>query len=805
MHAFCKFVFSVLPCICSILTSPFAFSYKDVKDESSKAFGFSKISGALPSFEAYLEDEFQEYVKNYTLLHEQAQNLISTKPSLLAIRQNPIVLSNYISGINKWQRDASNLSFTGGSFIRKLPVRNCVLPLQQKLRPIVLKQLYAYHEMGKNNIALDITAVAWNFRCFSERFRAIQLFESIGPKYALPTPRGNESAEDIYTTLKTAALAKIAKATPSRKKLFDILVGLIPSAVVVLEEFNSRTLLQEAIFQQAKQAMSDDLVSGMVSICEAWDTLVQGYCTFHPFADAMKNCTSVDVKVSVRNDDEDDGDKKKKEAASGDDVVVNYEIGDLSFNFPDVARKMRQDSEDGKFAVVTVKNKPSIAANVLSEQNFTEKALNSCLTKIKKATDKVKKDIKSMPGVNFSRVPELIKVVNTIKEQTFTQLRAFSEKVKSLMASVPAPLKAVQDQMSPELADIQKIAQADQPWTIKSSEFKNLQGLIRQANSSFMKELLFDYEPLQALISMYNDQFLGSPQLQINVNFQSSNDVIAMIHNVASSDWFTSIETSGDKEGLTHFFTQHLKLKYADMEKSVKRLEVVCKRVKESATDYVKNPKKKLLSKLRARVFKSVLVEQSLKLAFAPFGYTFCKLMTAKDAWVRAEIDAEFNAKLRDVLQRFMKLDFQLTFLVRAEFSNPAKILSQLPPSPEALEAQSLVAFFANPPALPLIGDVDSVMDSKGNLDKFYGGQFKDKQPLSVFSIKSSLHAFLVSWHSFFRPGKVPSKEHLEFKAPVVIKKMLTSSEKVISFKSDEQGVYLVFGDPAGKSSEEKA
>ena len=79
----------------------------------------------------------------------------------------------------------------------------------------------------------------------------------------------------------------------------------------------------------------------------------------------------------------------------------------------------------------------------------------------------------------------------------------------------------------------------------------NLQGLIRQANSSFMKELLFDYEPLQALISMYNDQFLGSPQLQINVNFQSSNDVIAMIHNVASSDWFTSIETSGDKEGLT--------------------------------------------------------------------------------------------------------------------------------------------------------------------------------------------------------------------------------------------------------------
>ena len=63
-----------------MLISLFAFSYKDVKYESSKAFGFSKISGALPSFEAYLEDEFQEFVKNYSILHEQAQNLISTKP-----------------------------------------------------------------------------------------------------------------------------------------------------------------------------------------------------------------------------------------------------------------------------------------------------------------------------------------------------------------------------------------------------------------------------------------------------------------------------------------------------------------------------------------------------------------------------------------------------------------------------------------------------------------------------------------------------------------------------------------------------
>jgi hypothetical protein len=788
-----------------MLTSPFAFSYKDVKDESSKAFGFSKISGALSSFEAYLEDEFQEFVKNYSILHEQAQNLISTKPSLLAIRQNPMVLSNYISGINKWQRDASNLSFTGGSFIRKLPVRNCILSLQQKLRPIVLKQLYAFHEIGKNNIALDITSVAWNFRCFSERFRAIQLFDSIGPTYALPTPQGNDSAEDIYTTLKTAALAKIAQTTPSRKVLFDILVGLIPSAVVVVEEFNTRTLLQEAIFQQAKQAMSDDLVSAMISICEPWDALVQGYCTFHPFADAMKNCTSIDVKVSMRNDDRDDGDKK---AVDRNAVVANYNIGDgdLTFNFPDVARKMKQDSEDGKFAVVTVKNKPEIAANVLSEQNFTEKALHSCLTTIKKATSKVKKYIKSLPGIDFSRVPELIKVVNTITEQTFTQLRAFSENVQSLMASVSAPLKAVQDEMSTKLADIQKIAQADQPWTIKSSEFKNLQGLIRQANSSFMKELLFDYEPLQALISMYNDQFLGSPQLQINVNFQSSNDVIATIHNVASSDWFTSIETSGDKHGLTHFFTQHLKLKYADMEKSVKRLEVACRRVKESANDFVKAPtKKKLLNMLRARVFKFVIVDQSFKLAFAPFGYTFCKYMTEKGAWARAEIDAEFKAKLRNVLQRFMRLDFQSTFLLRAELSNPAKILSHLPKSPEALEAQSLVAFIASPPALPLISDVDSVIDGKGDLDKFYGGLFKGKQPLSVFSIKSSLHAFLVSWHSFFRPGKVPSKEHLGFKTPVVIKKMLTSSEKIISFKSDEQGIYVVLSDPAGKSSEEKA
>jgi len=37
--------------------------YKDVKDEKSQAFGFSKIKSAIPSFEAYLEDELSEYIK----------------------------------------------------------------------------------------------------------------------------------------------------------------------------------------------------------------------------------------------------------------------------------------------------------------------------------------------------------------------------------------------------------------------------------------------------------------------------------------------------------------------------------------------------------------------------------------------------------------------------------------------------------------------------------------------------------------------------------------------------------------------
>jgi hypothetical protein len=721
---------------------------------------------------------------------------------MLAIRQNPIVLSNYISGIQKWQRDASNLSFTGGSFIRKLPVRNCILPLQQKLRPIVLKQLYSYHEMRKNNVAMDIISAAWNFRCFSERFRAMRLFEIIGPIYALPTPGGTESAQDIYSTMKAAALAKIAKATPSRKVLFDILVGLIPSAIAALAEFNARTLLQKAIVDFAKQKMSDDLVQSMISICETWDAIVQGFCTLHPFADAMKNCTSIDVKVSINNDDDDDGDRKVDNANS---VVVNVALGDLSYDFPEVERQVRQDNEEGKFALAFVKGRPATAASVLSEQYFSEKAIHACCLKILKATKRAKKDIRKTPCIDKAVVPELLKIVSAFNAQAYNQIRAFSERVKSLMASVPAPLKSVQDEMSTKLEDILKIVQLDQPWIIKSSEIKNTQAIIHQANASLMKELLFDYEPLQSLISMYNDQFLGSPQLQISVNFQPCSDVIQMIHNVASSDWFTSLDSSADKDGLSFFFMQHLKAKYADMEKSVKRLEVVCRRVKESANDFVKAPaKKKLLNKLRARVFKSVLVEQSLKLAFAPFGYTFCKLMTHKGAWDRAEVDAPFKSSLRDVLHRFVNLDYQLTFLVRAEFSNPAKILSQLPASPATLEAQSLVAFIANPPTIPLLGDADSVLDGKGNLDKFYGGQFTGKQPLSVFSIKSSLHAYLVSWHSVFRAGKVASRQHLEFKAPVVIKKMLMSSDKIISFRCDGQDVYVLFSDPSGKSSDEK-
>lgn len=783
--------------------SPLIFSYKDIKDENSQAFGFSKIKGALPSFEAYLEDELYEYIKRYSLWDEQAQNLIATRPALSTVQKNPSVLSNYLSGVAKWQRDASNLTVTGGGFIRKLPVRNCILSLQEKMRLLVLRQLYSYHEMRKNNISLEITSVAWNFRCVSEKIRAVQLFENlfdkIGPSFfPKSVVEESQSAQDIYNALKTAALAKIAQATPNRRILFDQLVNIIPSAVIAAEEFNNRTLLQEAIFQHVSKKMSDDLVSAVLSICETWDSVVQGFCTLHPFADAIKHCTSIDVKVSFEFHDVDGEDND----GDDDSEEVTFELGDLSYNFPDVSRKIRHNSDDNTFAIVFVKNKPLTSACVLSDKHFSEKALKSCFKKIQKASEKVKKKFKSTPSLD--KVSELMKIVNTVKSQTLNQLKTFAEKIRSLMASVFTTLKSVKDEISTKLGLITQIAKVDQPWQVQSSNFRNLQGIVRQANFSLMRELQFDYEPLQSLISIYNDQFLCSPQNQIKVNFHSCNDVVTMIHQVASSDWFCSNDTSGDKEGLSFFFMQHLKLKYKDIEKSVKRLEVVCRRVKESANDFSKAPaNQKLLSKLRARVFKSVLVEQSLKLAFAPFGYTFSKLMSEKRAWDRAEVDAVFKSNLRDVLERFINLDFQLTFLIRADFSNPMKILSQLPRSAEALEAQSLVSFLANPPSIPHLSEVDSVLNSRGDIDRFYGGQFKGKQPLSVFAIKTSLHAYLVSWHSFFRPGKTPSKEHLEFKAQVVIKKMLTSSEKIISFKCVEKNVYIVFSDPSGKSSDQ--
>jgi hypothetical protein len=741
-----------------------------------------------------------EYIKAYAFLDEQAQNLISTKPSLSSVRKNPLVLSNYLTGISKWQRDASSLSVTGGSFIRKLPVRNCMMQLQQKLRSVVLRQLYSFHDMRKNNISLPITSSAWNFRCFSERFRAILLFEKHGPTFGIPTPEASASAQEIYSSLKNAALSKIARATPNRQTLFNRLVGIIPSAVVEAEEFNKRTFLQEAIFNVARGKVSEDLLSALVSTCEPWDDLVQGFCTLHPFADAINNCTSIDITVALHDDDDDD--ESDDEDADGETVDVTLELGDLSFTFPEVATKNRMNSSDGTMPVV--KREAATAANVLSEKQFSEKAMKTCIKKIEKATNQVKEDIRSTPKID-RLLRELLKTVNKITSDTVQQLRNFAIKIQSLIGPVSGELESVKQEVAGKLDEIKEIAKRDQLWQIHHSDFRNIQSVIRRANLSLMREFPFDYEPLQSWISIYNDQFLCSPQNQINVSFDSSVDVVAMIHKVASSTWFTSMDTSGDKEGLSFFFVQYLKLKYKDMEKSVKRLETVNRRIKESANDYLKAPKKKaLLNKLRARVFKTVLVERSLKLASAPFGYTFCKLMHEKGAWDRAEIDDVFKSNLRDVVQRFINLDFQLTFLIRADFSNPMKILSQLPSSPEALEAQSLVAFSSDPPCVPGLGDADAVLDGKGDLDKFYGGTYKGQQPLSCFSIKTSLHAFLVSWHSIFRPGKLPSKDQLEFKAPVVIKRLLSSSEKLISFKIDEKNVYIVFGDPAGKSSEKE-
>jgi hypothetical protein len=203
-----------------------------------------------------------------------------------------------------------------------------------------------------------------------------------------------------------------------------------------------------------------------------------------------------------------------------------------------------------------------------------------------------------------------------------------------------------------------------------------------------------------------------------------------------------------------------------------------------------------------------VLVENSLKLSFAPFGYSFCKLMTEKRAWERSEMDADFKSKLRDVLQRFIGLDFLLTFLIRADFSNPLKIISDSPKGAGGsltTEALLLVAFSIDPPNVPFLADTDAVLNGKGDLNKFYGGRFMGKPPLSVFSIKTSLYNFLVSWHSFFRPGKLPSKDHLEFKAAVTIKRLLTSSEKTMSFRVDAQDVYLVLRDSDGKSEKEQS
>lgn len=788
------------------------FSYKDIKEEKSQAFGFSKIKNAIPSFECYLEDEFAEYVKAYALLDERAQNLIATKPLLSAIRKNPSILSNYQNGIANWQRDASKLSVTGGGFIGKLPIRNCVLPLQQKLRSIVLKQLVSFHEIKKNNIGLEITSAAWNFRSYLERATAMKLFDFYGPSYSLTGPSSNDSAQDIYSAIKEAALARLSQATlPVRKKLFDFMVGLIPSAVAASEEFSSRKYLQEAIFQKVHKNLSDDLASALISICEPWDALVQGYCTLHSFSDAIKQCSTIDVFVSLNIHDDGEDERAKEAVAVPEQVKVTIEIGDIAFDFSPVSAKIRKDSEsDDSFSMVMVPCKATTTANTLSDGFFSFEALQMCLKRIQEETDKVKKLMKNVPGMDFSKLPEILKIVSATNADTQQALKIFSEKIRTLMEPSFPLISAVHEEMSTRLDDIRIIAQKDQHWNIHASQFFKLQNAIREANSSLMRELQVDYEPLQALTEIYNDQFICSPQNQIQVNFGSSKDVVSMFHSLASSPWFTSIDTSDDKDQLSFFFIQQLKLKYDNMKDSIKQLEVTCRRVKDSANDFAQSPtSRKILSKLRARVFKTVLVENSLKLSFAPFGYSFCKLMTDKEAWERAETDADFKSKLRDVLQRFIGLDYLLTFLIRADFSNPLKIISEsLKGSGGSLAAEALllVAFSIDPPNVPYLADTDAVINGKGDLNKFYGGRFVGKPPLSVFSIKTSLYNFLVSWHSFFRPGKLPSKDHLEFKAPVTIKKLLTSSEKMMSFRVDAfHDVYIIFRDLDGKSEKEQS
>jgi hypothetical protein len=792
----------------SLTFYPFCFSYKDIKEEKSQAFGFSKIKNAIPSFESYLEDEFAEYIRAYAHLDERAQNLIATKPLLSSIRKNPVILSNYQNGIANWQRDASKLSVTGGGFIRKSPILNCVLPLQQKLRSLVLKQLVSIHEMKKNNIGLEITSAAWNFRSYLERVTAMQLFDQFGPSYSLPSPSSNDSAQDIYSVLKEAALARISQTTlPVRKKLFDLIAGLIPSAVVASEEFSNRKFLQEAIFENVNKTLSDELVSSLIAICEPWDLLVQGFCTFHSFSDMIKQCTSIDVSVSLNNGGEDL--RAKGAVAVAEQVKVNLEIGDIAFDFPRSSAKIRKDSEsDDSFSMSMVPCNATTTSNVLSDGFFSMKALQMCLKQIQEETDRVKKDMTNIPGIDFSKLPEIHKIVSATNANTQQALKHFSEKIRNMMAPSFPLLIAVQQEMVTKLDDVRAIVQKDQAWKIHSSQFLKLQKTIREANSSLMRELQVDCEPLQALTEIYNDQFMCSPQHQIQVDFGSSKDVVSMIHSLASSPWFTSIDTSDDKEQLSSCFAQQLKHKYDDIKISVKRLEVVCRRVKDRANDFAKSPTQKHLNELRARVFKSALVENSLKLSFAPFGYSFCKLMTEKRGWERSKTDADFKSNLQDVLQRFISLDFLLTFLIRAEFSHPLKIISESPKAtgcPLTAEALSLVAFSIDPPNVPILADTDAVLNGNGDLNKFYGGRFVGKQPLSVFAIKSSVYKFLVSWHSFFRPGKLPSKDYLEFKARVTIKKLLTSSDKMISFRVDAQDIYLIFRDLDGKSDKEQS
>jgi len=238
------------------------------------------------------------------------------------------------------------------------------------------------------------------------------LFDKLGPTLGIPTPEASASAQEIYSSLKNTALSKIAQATPNRQKLFKQLVGIIPSAVVEAEEFNKRTFLQEAIFKVARGKVSEDLLSALVSTCEPWDALVQGFCTLHPFADAINNCTSIDITVSLHDDDEDES---KDADAHGETVDVTLQLGDLSFTFPEVATKSRMNSSDGTMPFV--KGQAATAANVLSEKQFSEKAMKTCIKKIEKATNQVKEDIRSTPKID-RLLRELLKIVNKITSDT---------------------------------------------------------------------------------------------------------------------------------------------------------------------------------------------------------------------------------------------------------------------------------------------------------------------------------------------------------------------------------------------------